>query len=339
MIHSRMVREGVTRREALTLLGGATAVGLAGCSADEDGATTQSSSEDATTPSDSNASDGDVQPAELPLIDVHIHLTPEPAFGREPFQTDAAIDWMDEHGVDKAIVHPLESPTAWSYPIPSWWVLREVASHPDRLIPFASVGPQQIERFGLDRLQTRINTYLDAGAKGVGELKAPLPIDHDYMHAVYELCASHNVPLLFHMDEMNATDEIGLGAFESMLESYPDTTFIAHGPGWWSQLSKNPAQFGGYPTNSVDSGGPVPRLLTQYDNLYGDLSGGSGWNALTRDRSFAQTFLTTHAEHLMFGTDKLSTSNAVDQFALFETFDLSRNQWAAIRYQNIQQLL
>ncbi|WP_330632269.1 amidohydrolase family protein [Halocatena halophila] len=337
-----MVREGVTRREALTMLGGATAVGLAGCSADQDADITQSSSNGTTSASgtsDSAAPNGDERPAELPLIDVHIHLTPEPAFDREPFRTDAAINWMDENGVDKAIVHPLESPTAWSYPVPSWWVLREVANYPDRLIPFASVGPQQIERFGIDQLQTRIKTYLDAGARGIGELKAPLAIDHEYMQVLYELCATHDVPLLFHIDETNATDEIGLSGFESMLGSYPDTTFIAHGPGWWSQLSKNPTQFGGYPTEAVDSGGPVPRLLTRYDNLYGDLSGGSGWNALARDMSFAQEFLTNHAEDLMFGTDKLSTSKSVDQFALFETFDLSRNQWAAIRYQNIEQFL
>jgi predicted TIM-barrel fold metal-dependent hydrolase len=47
----------------------------------------------------------------------------------------------------------------------------------------------------------------------------------------------------------------------------------------------------------------VPRLLRQFPNLYADLSAGSGWNALTRDRAFGIRFLVEFQDKLLFGTD------------------------------------
>ncbi|MCK5739273.1 amidohydrolase family protein, partial [bacterium] len=49
--------------------------------------------------------------------------------------------------------------------------------------------------------------------------------------------------------------------------------------------------------------GVVPKLFRQYPNLYGDLSAGSGWNALARDEDHALRFLEEFQDRLMFGTD------------------------------------
>ena len=49
--------------------------------------------------------------------------------------------------------------------------------------------------------------------------------------------------------------------------------------------------------------GVVPRLFRQYPNLYGDLSAGSGANALMRDPDYAVRFLHEFQDRLMFGTD------------------------------------
>ncbi|HEX9005490.1 MAG TPA: amidohydrolase, partial [Blastocatellia bacterium] len=40
-----------------------------------------------------------------------------------------------------------------------------------------------------------------------------------------------------------------------------------------------------------------------YPNLYGDLSAGSGLNALLRDEEFTQAFFTRHQDKLMYGSD------------------------------------
>lgn len=335
-----MVREGVTRRRALQLVSSATAIGLTGCAGANDGDGTHSPSDvDEATTQVADKTSTRTKQLDLPLIDVHTHLVPKPAFDREPFSADQAVEWMDANGVDRIVLNPLESPTSWSYPIPTWWMLQQAQKHPDRFIPFGTIGPRIIDQFGREKLVNRLASYVEQGAKGIGELKSSLPIDDRRMQAVYATCADLGVPVLVHMDKTNGTDEIGLPKLETMISSHPDTAFIAHGPGWWSQIARDPKQFGGYPNGPVEPGGPIPSLLGGYDNIYADISGGSGWNALIRDQEFTQSFLEDHHEQTVFGTDKLSASQQVDQFALFEQFDLSRDQWKKIRAQNIKSVL
>ena len=50
-------------------------------------------------------------------------------------------------------------------------------------------------------------------------------------------------------------------------------------------------------------GGLTDRYLSDYPNMYGDLSAGSGLNALTRDEDFTRDFLTRHRDKLLFGSD------------------------------------
>src|SRR5256885_12998800 len=58
-----------------------------------------------------------------------------------------------------------------------------------------------------------------------------------------------------------------------------------------------------YPKTKVTPGGITDRLLTDYPNMYGDLSAGSGLNALLRDEDHARSFLARHQNKLMFGSD------------------------------------
>jgi len=59
----------------------------------------------------------------------------------------------------------------------------------------------------------------------------------------------------------------------------------------------------GYPKGKIEEEGRVPLLMREYGNLYGDLSAGSGCNALTRDREYAVRFLNEFQDRLFFGTD------------------------------------
>ena len=49
-------------------------------------------------------------------------------------------------------------------------------------------------------------------------------------------------------------------------------------------------EHGGYPAGPVP-GGRVVELMRKYPNLLGDLSAGSGLNAIMRDRKFGISFL------------------------------------------------
>ena len=50
-------------------------------------------------------------------------------------------------------------------------------------------------------------------------------------------------------------------------------------------------------------GGTLVRLFRQYPNLNGDLSAGSGFNALTRDPAFTYEFVDEFQDRLLLGLD------------------------------------
>jgi predicted TIM-barrel fold metal-dependent hydrolase len=58
-----------------------------------------------------------------------------------------------------------------------------------------------------------------------------------------------------------------------------------------------------YPKGPVTPGGITDRLLSDYENIYGDLSAGSGLNALLRDEEHAKAFLKRHQNKLLYGSD------------------------------------
>jgi predicted TIM-barrel fold metal-dependent hydrolase len=53
----------------------------------------------------------------------------------------------------------------------------------------------------------------------------------------------------------------------------------------------------------VVPGGITDQLLSNYPNIYGDLSAGSGLNALLRDEDHARDFLKRHQDKLLYGSD------------------------------------
>jgi predicted TIM-barrel fold metal-dependent hydrolase len=89
-----------------------------------------------------------------------------------------------------------------------------------------------------------------------------------------------------------------------MLEKYPRARFIGHAQTWWANIDRNQTdQRVLYPKGPVTPGGLTDRYLRDYENMYGDLSAGSGLNALTRDEAFTRDFLTRHQDKLLFGSD------------------------------------
>ena len=91
-------------------------------------------------------------------------------------------------------------------------------------------------------------------------------------------------------------------SLEAALQRYPGIRFIGHGPFFWRNMAADPGPVR-YPSGKIRRAGIIDRLLREYDNLYADISGRSGYGALTRDRAFADRFLSEHASKLLFGSD------------------------------------
>ncbi|MFC6734107.1 MULTISPECIES: amidohydrolase family protein [unclassified Haladaptatus] len=283
--------------------------------------------------------DKDEQPVST-LIDAHTHIGQVRQYdlGVTP---ERMIEYMDSHGIDKAVLFPLESPEGSAYLITTREVLAAASRFPDRFIPFCSIDPRSHPYYDESRFEDAIAEYVDLGARGFGELKCGLPVDDERMQTLYRICGEQDLPILMHIDDQCCTDEPGLPGLERMVQQYPETNFILHAPGWWVHISADveAGDLGRYPKDPVVRGGRCDELLSEYDNLYADFSMGSGFNALTRDEAYGQEFLSRHHESLIFGSDYLYPGQPVMQFGFFAEFDLSTDQWENICHRNIESLL
>jgi predicted TIM-barrel fold metal-dependent hydrolase len=154
----------------------------------------------------------------------------------------------------------------------------------------------------LDDAIQEIQDYLKRGAVVIAEQKFGIECDSPAMQKIYQLAADYQVPILMHWQYQ--TYNYGFDRFYRMLEKYPRTTFIGHAQTWWANIDKNHLdQSVLYPKGKVTAGGLTERYLSDYANIYGDLSAGSGLNALTRDEEFTRGFLERQQDKLIYGSD------------------------------------
>jgi uncharacterized protein len=253
-------------------------------------------------------------------VDLHVHMERAPNEERKRFTFEALLSWMDQHDVSQAVVQTIirlpESTGAGEYS--SDTLLKQFKKCRPRLFPFVVIFPDT--RLSDPELSVALRRFKEAGVIGFGELIESEGADARYIDdpkcmRLYEACIDAGFPVLFHMDNKSCTDEPGLPHLTNVLQSFPECTFIAHGPGWWASISgdvKTREQFhaqsfnhGPYPTGKVVPGGAVEEFLTKYPNLYADLCGSEGRNALERDPEFGRGFVVRNADRLLFGTDTI----------------------------------
>jgi predicted TIM-barrel fold metal-dependent hydrolase len=273
-------------------------------------------------------------------LDIHTHLGQH--WGTlGALRAKELLEWMDAHEIAQAVVLPLISPESWDIPLSTDFVLRETAPHRDRLIPFCSIDPRAIHLAGVEPKQALLERYVEAGAKGFGEHKPGVRIDHPGNVELFQACAELGLPMLLHLDRLRNIDEPGLPGLAKVLEAVPTGTFIAHAQGWWASISGvvTPEMMQTYPKEKVAPGGAIDVLLDRFPNLYGDLSAGSGANAISRDPEFGREFLIRRADRLLFGTDYLRPDQNVPQFELYAGLDLPEEVRAKVFRGNARKLL
>jgi predicted TIM-barrel fold metal-dependent hydrolase len=154
----------------------------------------------------------------------------------------------------------------------------------------------------IDGATREIARYLERGAVMIAEQKFGVDCDSPEMQEIYELAQAHGVPVLMHWQFRMYNH--GFERFHRMLEKYPKVNFIGHAQTWWANVDKNHNdQTVLYPKGPVTPGGLTDRYLSDYPNMFGDLSAGSGNNALTRDEAFTRDFLARHQDKLLYGSD------------------------------------
>ena len=225
-----------------------------------------------------------------PVIDIHQHT---PYSGRTAEQLVAHQRTM---GISKSVLLPAGSKDGLAAGAGGNDVVIALArSNPNEYVFFANELP--------DIPQTKfvIEKYLKMGAIGIGEQKFHVDCDSKPMQLIADIAKHHNVPVLMHFQ--HDTYNLAIERFYKLVAKYPKVVFIGHAQTWWGNIDKNHQQPVMYPKGPVTPGGITDRLLSDYPNVYGDLSAGSGLNALLRDEDHAREFLKRHQDRLMYGSD------------------------------------
>lgn len=269
----------------------------------------------------------------LPKIDIHVHAVPSRFLLRKNgtgFPTpDELRTIYDKYGIEKGVLLPDGIYTHGANDICS---PREAAAlvrdHAETLgWWFTGISPVMDQNSPDQDLSYYIMQYKKLGARGVGEIQENLYFDDPYMLNLFRHCEACDMPVLFHIGDMGndygLVDDPGLPRLEKVLAMFPRLTVLGHSQKFWSEISADEnIDRGGYPTGKVNPGRLV-ELMRKYPNLSGDLSAGSGYNALARDPEFAYTFLEEFQDRLYFGTDICSPAQ-IDSSMLQLSFFLDR---------------
>jgi uncharacterized protein len=257
----------------------------------------------------------------MPVIDIHEHVWTHPHYSHwegdaQVINADELVASMDRRGIDQMVILPIVTPETFPMVQSNEHVFEVCDRHPGRFIKFCNADPRCANNSLDHDFVPLLEYYKKLGAKGLGEITCNLWWDDPRVQNLFSACEKVRMPVLFHI----ATHEFGLyGLVESpglkglerALQKFPNLPFLGHSQPFWSEVGipKNEKERGGYPEGPVDPEGAVPRLMREYPNLYGDLSAGSGCNAIARDKEWGPKFITEFQDRLLMGMDLCLAKN------------------------------
>jgi predicted TIM-barrel fold metal-dependent hydrolase len=220
-----------------------------------------------------------------PVLDTHLHLRPDP---------DSCFTHIQGCGVTHAVLLTRANDEDKAKV--------EVAKRPGQFVRSVAADPAQPDAAEVFR------SAISGGAVSVGELKYHLALDSPEMRRVYEICAEMQVPVMMHIQSFphfpgELPYNTGYPQFDKVLRAYPKTNFIGHGDLFWAHISADVPTDRGYPSGPIKPGGLTDRFLSDFPNMYADMSANSGNNALSRDPDFSREFILRHRNKLIFGSD------------------------------------
>ena len=253
------------------------------------------------------------------FIDIHAHARQSPGTGRlvyDNFPTpEQLIRRYDKLGIAKGVLLPLVSPEVYE-PQSNGEILAICDAHPDRFVPFCNIDPRAMTNSPNAPFGELLAFYKEKGCKGLGEMLPNLPLNDPLVDNLLDHCNAQQMPVTFDMatrigGTYGVYDEPGLPCLKRALRRYPKVVFLGHSPPFWAEIAKLETieSRAGYPKGPVKEEGVVPQLMRKYPNLHGDLSAGSGFNAISRDLEYGAAFLEEFQDKLYFGADICAPDN------------------------------
>ena len=135
-------------------------------------------------------------------------------------------------------------------------------------------------------------------------------VDDPRVQKLFAACAELDMPVTIHVGFKEGgcygiIDDLHLPKIEKLLQDYPNLKLIGHSQPFWMEMGTDVTEENRNnhcPTTKVEEG-RIAYLMRKYPNLYGDLSAGSGSNALMRDEEYAIKFIEEFSDRIVYGTD------------------------------------
>ncbi len=293
-------------------------------------------------------------------IDIHVHTRKVhgvPSLAGNVFPTYDELRLMyDKLGIEKGVNLPLgmSGPEGSSQIITNDESYELASLYPETYYWFCGVDPRIGGNTPKTDLSYYINYYKELGARGVGEITANINMDDPRVLNLFHHCEKCKMPVTIHVGNpgfgsYGLIDETGLRRLEYILQQFPKLIILGHSQRFWAEISEDctTESRNGYPPGKVAPGGRVIELMRRYPNLHGDLSAGSGHNAVTRDPEFGYAFLEEFQDRLYFGTDFTDPRQIDHPFAglsgwmdqAYEGGNISRTVYEKVCRKNALQLL
>lgn len=250
-------------------------------------------------------------------IDIHAHVTPFEKYAPKYKWCDSTmpspdtlLSFYDALDIEKGVLLPISAPEAQLMLMPTETCAYVADMHPDRFVWFCNVDPRAYTNSKDAELGYLLEHYISLGAKGLGEITANLYTDDPKMDNLFGFCEELFLPVTIHIAPSSdgyygIIDELGLPRLEKILKAHPKLKIFGHSQCFWSEIdSKNSEETRNTNVSGgkID-GGRVAELMRKYENLYCDLSAGSGSNAIMRDREHAARFIEEFSDRIFYGCD------------------------------------
>ena len=266
-------------------------------------------------------------------IDAHMHILPDDVHEANPDSEDVWVyadlhkyrTMMDSHGIDKAVIMPLNDPWLMSMEFTIDAVhknLFEMKQHyPGRFYAFADIDTRNTSAESLEAIRKAIQEYGVDGIK-IHPNNTGVDLDSEYNRSIFTFAQEHRIPVAIHSYPNSESDRSASYRIINILDQYPKlTAIVSHmGAYQWEQLLSTRAY--------VD----ISAVLPDYVRTYG----------IEKTNEILRKF---GADRLIFATDYpdsrvLEPDEIYDSyFDILNQMDFTEEEAEKIAYGNISQIL
>ena len=266
-------------------------------------------------------------------IDAHIHILPDCVHEANPDSDDVWVyadlhkyrAMMDEHGIEKAVIMPLNDPWLMSMEFTIDAVHKNLydmkQSYPDKFYAFADIDTRNTPFESVNAIRKAIQEYGLDGIK-IHPNNTGIDLDGEYNLPIFAFAQEHNIPVAIHSYPNSESDRSAANRIVNILEQYPNlTAIISHmGAYQWEQLLSTRAY--------VD----ISAILPDYVRTYG----------IDRTNEILRMF---GVERLIFATDYPDNRFLLPEeiygsyFDILNQMDFTQEEAEMIASVNIEKIL